>query len=143
VDALGANTGVGTLATSLESALLPCCQRSERMSRNGAYGLSELLRTVVGALGTGGGALVSRVTRDTHDCGFCEGRDSQVVSWMIFNERGERRRGEEKLNQLDIRDRQESISSKQWIESFFFSSSGTNPMMLALTRQSNWRLWEE
>lgn len=84
VDALGANTGVGTLATSLESALLPCCQRSERMSRNGAYGLSELLRTVVGALGTGGGALVSRVTRDTHDCGFCEGRDSQMVSWMIF-----------------------------------------------------------
>lgn len=33
VDALGANTGVGTLATSLESALLPCCQRSERMSK--------------------------------------------------------------------------------------------------------------
>lgn len=32
VDALRANTGVGTLATSLESALLPCCQRSERMS---------------------------------------------------------------------------------------------------------------
>ena len=28
-------------------------------------------RTVVGALGTGGGALVARVTRDTHDCGFC------------------------------------------------------------------------
>lgn len=75
VDALGANTGVGTLATSLESALLPCCQRSERMSsEKGSYGLSELLRTVVGALGTGGGALVSRVTRDTHDCGFCEGR---------------------------------------------------------------------
>jgi hypothetical protein len=71
VDALGANTGVGTLATSLESALLPCCQRSERMSK-GSYGLSELLRTVVGTLGTGGGALVSRVTRDTHDCGFCE-----------------------------------------------------------------------
>ena len=70
VDSLGANTGVGTLATSLESALLPCCQRSERMSK-GSYGLSELLRTVVGTLGTGGGALVSRVTRDTHDCGFC------------------------------------------------------------------------
>jgi hypothetical protein len=33
VNALGANTGVGTLATSLESALLPCCQRSERMSK--------------------------------------------------------------------------------------------------------------
>lgn len=48
VDSLGANLGVGTLAASLESALLP----------------------VVGALGTGGGALVARVTRDTHDCGF-------------------------------------------------------------------------
>ncbi len=31
VNALGANTGVGTLAASLESALLPCCQRSEHM----------------------------------------------------------------------------------------------------------------
>lgn len=31
VDTLGADTGVGTLAASLESALLPYCQRSERM----------------------------------------------------------------------------------------------------------------
>jgi hypothetical protein len=53
VNALGANTGVGTLATSFESALLPCCQRSERMSKRiiRAFGL---LRTVVGTLGTGG-----------------------------------------------------------------------------------------
>lgn len=29
------------------------------------------LRTVVGALGTGGGALVTGVARDTHDCEFC------------------------------------------------------------------------
>lgn len=71
VDTLGTNTGVGTLAASLESALLPCCERSERMSK-GLYGLSELLRTVVGALGTGSGSLVAGVTRDTHDCGFCE-----------------------------------------------------------------------
>jgi hypothetical protein len=48
VNALGANTGVGTLATSLESALLP----------------------VVGSLGARGGALVARVARDTHDCEF-------------------------------------------------------------------------
>lgn len=48
VDTLGADTGVGTLAASLESALLP----------------------VVGTLGTGGGALVARVARDTHDCEF-------------------------------------------------------------------------
>jgi hypothetical protein len=46
VDALGADTGVGTLAAGLESALLP----------------------VVGALGTGSGPLVAGVTRDTHDC---------------------------------------------------------------------------
>lgn len=32
MDTLRANTGVGTLATSFESALLPCCSRSERMS---------------------------------------------------------------------------------------------------------------
>lgn len=31
VDALGADTGVGTLAASFESALLPCWKRSERM----------------------------------------------------------------------------------------------------------------
>lgn len=31
VNTLGADTGVGTLAASLESALLPCCQRSEHM----------------------------------------------------------------------------------------------------------------
>lgn len=31
VDTLGADTGVGALAASLESALLPYCQRSERM----------------------------------------------------------------------------------------------------------------
>jgi hypothetical protein len=28
-------------------------------------------RTVVGTLGTGSGALVTRVARDTHDCGVC------------------------------------------------------------------------
>ena len=33
VDALRADTGVGTLATGFESALLPCCERSERMSK--------------------------------------------------------------------------------------------------------------
>lgn len=33
VNALGTNTGVGTLSASLESALLPCCLRSERMSK--------------------------------------------------------------------------------------------------------------
>jgi hypothetical protein len=44
------------------------------------YGLSELyisgmvVRTVVGALGTRGGALVAGVTRDTHDCEFYNGR---------------------------------------------------------------------
>lgn len=48
VNTLGADTGVGTLAASLESALLP----------------------VVGTLGTGGGALVTGVARDTHDCEF-------------------------------------------------------------------------
>jgi len=48
VNALGTNTGVGPLAASLESALLP----------------------VVGALGTGSGSLVAGVTRDTHDRGF-------------------------------------------------------------------------
>lgn len=31
VNALGADTGVGTLAASFESALLPCWYRSERM----------------------------------------------------------------------------------------------------------------
>ena len=31
----------------------------------------EVLRTVVGALGAGSGALVAGVTRDTHDCEFC------------------------------------------------------------------------
>jgi hypothetical protein len=72
VDALGANTGVGTLATSLESALLP----------------------VVGTLGTGGGALVSRVTRDTHDCGFCDGRKNP--KWLAkssFFKAGEEEKG--------------------------------------------------
>jgi len=48
VDTLGADTGASTLAASLESALLP----------------------VVGTLGTGGGALVTGVARDTHDCEF-------------------------------------------------------------------------
>lgn len=31
-------------------------------------------RTVVGALGTGGGTLVAGVARDTHDCRFCRRR---------------------------------------------------------------------
>jgi hypothetical protein len=31
VDSLGADTGVCSLAASLESALLPCCERSEHM----------------------------------------------------------------------------------------------------------------
>lgn len=31
-------------------------------------------RTVVGALGTGGGTLVARVARDTHDCGLLLGQ---------------------------------------------------------------------
>lgn len=45
--------------------------RSERMfgEHTGFRGL--FVRTVVGALGTGRGALVAGVTRDTHDCGFC------------------------------------------------------------------------
>lgn len=30
-----------------------------------------VLRTVVCSLGTGGGALVTRIARDTHDCGCC------------------------------------------------------------------------
>ena len=70
VNTLGADTGVGTLAASFESALLPCCSRSERMFHDyGSYGLSSIVRTVVGSLGTGGGAFVTRITRDTHDCG--------------------------------------------------------------------------
>jgi hypothetical protein len=93
VDALRANTGVGTLATSVESALLHCCQRSERMSK-GSYGLSELLRTVVGTLGTGGGALVSRVTRDTHDCGFCQGREDPKRLARCFSRTAGRKRTE-------------------------------------------------
>lgn len=76
VNALGADTGVGTLAASLESALLPCCERSERIFQKDHTGFRYVyvygLRTVVGTLGTGSGALVARVTRDTHDCGFCE-----------------------------------------------------------------------
>jgi hypothetical protein len=31
----------------------------------------RVLRTVVGTLGAGGGALVTGVARDTHDCGCC------------------------------------------------------------------------
>ena len=41
----------------------------------------RVLRTVVGALGTGGGALVAGVTRDTHDCGFCTAK-AQMVSLL-------------------------------------------------------------
>lgn len=38
-----------------------------------------MVRTVVGALGTGGGALVARVTRDTHDCEFYTQREREEV----------------------------------------------------------------
>lgn len=41
------------------------------------------LRTVVGALGTGRGALVAGVTRDTHDCEFCAVK--QLVSTNLMN----------------------------------------------------------
>jgi hypothetical protein len=50
VNTLGTDTGVGLLAAGLESALLP----------------------VVGALGTGSGSLVTRIARNTHDCGLSD-----------------------------------------------------------------------
>lgn len=46
--------------------------------KKGRYGLSVYIscggrRTVEGSLRAGGGSLVARVTRDTHDCGVCDG----------------------------------------------------------------------
>ena len=84
VDALRTETGVGSLAAGLESALLPCWKRSERTvppsqlsspphvrgrtdSRGGPHTGFRLengiwsLRTVVGALRTGSGTLVTGV----------------------------------------------------------------------------------
>ena len=73
MDSLSTDTGIGLLSACFESALLPCkflVFRLEHMSRHMGF----LLRTVISSLGTSGGALVSAVTRDTHDCGFCSMR---------------------------------------------------------------------
>lgn len=104
VNALGTDTGVGSLAAGLESALLPCWKRSERtvppsrtlcLTRGEtkspgrpSYGLSTIwyiymvLRTVVGALRTGSGTLVTGVARDTHDCGFCIERREKLAKGL-------------------------------------------------------------
>lgn len=41
-----------------------------------------VVRTVVGALGTRGGALVAGVTRDTHDCEFYRQKRGLVISLL-------------------------------------------------------------
>lgn len=62
MDALAANTGIGGLATLLESPIVMSDMTLE------AIGLCIPLLAVVCALGTGGGALVARVSGDTAMC---------------------------------------------------------------------------
>jgi hypothetical protein len=61
VDTLGSDTGVGRLATLLESSVLT----SILMFKRETIGLCIPLLAVVCALSTGGAALVTRITRDT------------------------------------------------------------------------------
>ena len=78
----------------------------EDFSRKNSSGLSRLLRTVVCALGTGGGALVAGVARDTHDCELCKTKRRLAICllFLISNhprrerERRQRRRTEAASN---------------------------------------------
>lgn len=51
----------------------------------GIYISGMVVRTVVGALGTGGGALVAGVTRDTHDCEFYRQKNRGLVVSLLKN----------------------------------------------------------
>jgi len=70
MDSLGTDTGVGFLTTGFESALLPC-EFTQFSGRNICQRhMGFLLRTVICSLCARGGAFVSAITADTHDCGF-------------------------------------------------------------------------
>jgi hypothetical protein len=84
MDSLGSDTGVGLLSSGFESALLPCkflVFRLEHMPKHMGF----LLRTVICSLGTRGGALVSAVSRDTHDCGFWSVKE---LAWTLQRKEG-------------------------------------------------------
>ena len=65
MDALGADPSVGRLATFLESSVLSHQTTNPDVEGEKHFGLCIPLLTIVCALGTGGAALVTRVTRDT------------------------------------------------------------------------------
>lgn len=92
---------------------------------------------------------MSRVTRDTHDCGFCQGREDPKRLARCFSRTAGRKRTE---GATEKKTATQSAGYSRWgyrravqrIESVSFDRCPRRPvtylMMLAVTRQSNWQM---